>query len=244
MTILKSFRIVMNQRMNQRDKVLGILGGMGPAATIHFYEMILQETKATVDQEHLHVIIDSNCKIPDRTIFIKENNGKNLLSELKKSVCRLVDSGAELIVLHCVTAHILLQELQKSCSVEILNIITETRKAFQQSGYQRPALLATAGTISARLYQDEFAYFDLMLPEPKQIDDIHTAIMQIKAGNFREAKSVIKKSIASYKKRGADSVLIGCTDIPLVLNNNHSSLPIFNSIKSLAKIVVSKCKQR
>ena len=230
--------------MSQRDKVLGILGGMGPAATIHFYEMIIKETNATLDQEHLHVIIDSNCKIPDRTICVKRNNIDHLFETLKKSTRRLVDSGAKLIALHCVTAHVLFNELQKSCQVEILNIIKETRRAFQRSGYQRPALLSTAGTISARLYQDEFADFDLMLPEPKQIDDIHAAIMRIKGGNLRGAKSVIKDAVASYKKRGADSVLIGCTDIPLVLNKDQPLLAVFNSTEILAKIALARCKPR
>lgn len=233
----------MNPDRDKKEKVLGILGGMGPAATLNFYAKVLKFSRARQDQEHLQVIIDCNCKIPDRTVSLRTNHLSPVLERLKESAHRLVQAGAEIIAVPCVTAHAWFPELQQFCPVELLNIVRETRRVFQRSGYKHPALLASAGTISAGLYQREFAGFDLMLPEPQQIEGIHAAIMQIKGGYLSKARPVISAAVSTCRQRGADSVLLGCTDIPLVLNHNKFPLPIFDGTEILAQTAVSRCRK-
>ena len=125
--------------------------------------------------------------------------------------------------------------------MEVLNIIRETRRHFEKTKHKRPALLATQGTLKAGLYQREFANIKLILPDSELIRMIHDAIMWIKAGRMDEAKRILFDTIDIHKKRGADSVILGCTDIALAFDLTESSLPTFDSGNLLAISAVARC---
>ena len=111
--------------MQKNEKIIGILGGMGPEATIDLFQKIVKLTPAQQDQEHLRIIIDNNPKIPDRTKAIL-HGGENPLPELIKTAQNLERAGADFIIIACNTAHYYLPEIQKTVNITIFSIMQET----------------------------------------------------------------------------------------------------------------------
>jgi len=131
--------------MPRQKRVIGILGGMGPAATLALYERILALTSAECDQDHLHVIIDSNPKIPDRTAAIL-GDGESPLPAMIEGARTLERAGANVLVIPCNTAHHWLADLQKAVSIPIIDMINETASliAAHRPLLRKIGLLATA----------------------------------------------------------------------------------------------------
>jgi len=152
------------------EKIIGILGGMGPEATIDLFTKIVKETKVKKDQDHLRILIDNNPKIPDRTLAIQKK-GPSPLIQLIRSATVLEKAGADFIIIPCVTAHYYYESLQKRIKIPILHIIEETLEYLQAKlkGISKIGLIATTGTIQTGLFQKAFSHhvIELILPAPK-----------------------------------------------------------------------------
>ena len=106
-------------------KTIGIIGGMGPLATVDLFGKIVNLTDAKCDNDHIHILIDNNTYIPDRTSYIL-GDGKNPLDELVKSAKRLKDMGADFLVMPCNTAHYFYNDIINNVSIPFINMIEET----------------------------------------------------------------------------------------------------------------------
>lgn len=210
-------------------------------ATARFYRLVVSATLASCDQEHLHVIIDANAKIPDRTWAVKSGKLEVLLRALRESTWRLVDAGAEVLVMPCNTAHVVYDELAESCPLEILNIVSETRKEFAVFQYRHPGLLATEGTLHAGLYQRAFADVDILVPKSALRSRVHFGVECIKSGDVAKGRASILEVVATLISKGADSIVIGCTDIPVALEGQDLGIPVFDSAQILARAAVRHC---
>lgn len=141
---------------NDRRKVLGILGGMGPLATQMFYGMIIGKTDAVCDQEHLNMIILNHATMPDRTKAIKEGRTEALLALLRDDAQMLEKNGAGVIAIPCNTSHALYDRLQSHIGIPIINMVEETAAHVADTMKRQElkiAVLATDGTIETGLYQ-------------------------------------------------------------------------------------------
>ncbi len=227
-----------------KEKMIGILGGMGPEATIDLFQKIVQLTPASRDQDHLRIIIDNNPKIPDRTKAILEK-GENPLPELIRTAQNLEKAGADFIIMPCNTAHYFHQEIQKMIKVPILNMIQETARYICQSfpDMNKVSLLATTGTYQAGVYQTYLDKINIetLIPTKAEQNQIMEIIYQIKAGNalLNLRKQMIKIAEAQIQK-GAQSIIAGCTEIPLVLKNGDISIPVIDPTAILAQKAVTE----
>ena len=131
-------------------KIIGVIGGMGPAATADLLNKITDVTDAKNDQEHVRVIIDSNINIPDRTEAIL-HGGADPLPELKASAELLEKAGADMIIIACNTAHYYLPELQESTPLPIISMPAETARLLKEKGVKKAAVLATDGTVKSSI---------------------------------------------------------------------------------------------
>ena len=136
-------------------KIIGILGGMGPTATADLFNKIIISTKAACDQEHLHVIIDSNTDIPDRTAALL-NGGEDPTEQLVLSARRLQSAGAELIAMPCNTAHGFYDAVCAAVDIPVLHMIKLTAQELRREGVTRAGLLATDGTVRTGIYDKCF----------------------------------------------------------------------------------------
>jgi aspartate racemase len=146
------------------EKIIGILGGMGPEATIDLFYKIIKFTPAEKDQDHLRIIIDNNPKIPDRTAAIL-GKGKDPLPALQETAKNLEKAGADFIIIPCNAAHYFLSSIQESVKIPILNMIKETVKETQKknSSIKKVGLLASIGTYKTKIYHQHFKKFKIPL---------------------------------------------------------------------------------
>ncbi len=227
------------------EKIIGVLGGMGPEATIELFAQIVRRTKAAKDRDHLRVIIDNNPKVPDRTKAIL-HGGESCLPELVKSARALQRAGADFIVIPCVTVHYFHGALQKRASLPVLHIIDETVKRIrkQHRTARRVGLLATTATIQAGLFQQALkgTKLDLLTPsEETQANVVMKAIYAIKAdGATTQARTLVRGAAQELLDRGAEIVVAGCTEIPLVLKGGDLPVPVIDPIAILAEAAIDQ----
>ena len=218
------------------SKTVGIIGGMGPAATVELFRRIVAFTPAARDQDHLRIIIDNNPRIPDRTAAIL-GEGESPLPLLIETAHILEDAGAELLAIPCNTAHFYLPQLQDKVRVPIVNMIEETVRAVRES---RIGLLATDGTVKAEVYQRACAVqgVDLVLPPPRDQRWLMEAIYGIKSGATpTRFESGMEDIIGRLRARGVQGVIIGCTELSLI-PIERSSIAVYDALDILARRVV------
>jgi aspartate racemase len=216
---------------------------MGPAATADFYQRIIRATPAKADQDHLKVLIFSNPHVPDRTAAIR-GEGPDPLPDLIAGAEVLVKGGADLITIPCVTAHHYYPALQQAVRVPILHLIGETVTAVlaESPHARRLGLLATTGTLQTRLFERYFEPRGLTLiaPDPEvQASHVMEAIYAVKRGDPREvAGRLIRQAAQHLLERGAEAVLAGCTEIPLILHEGDVGVPLIDPTWILAQAAV------
>ena len=228
------------------EKIIGILGGMGPEATIDLFYKIIKFTPAEKDQDHLKIIIDNNPKIPDRTAAIL-GKGEDPLPALQETAKNLEKAGADFIIIPCNTAHYFLPLIQESVKIPILNMIEETAKETQKKipSIKKVGLLASIGTYKTKIYHQHFKKYNIEVisPEEKDKEKVIKVIYAVKAGNLsEEIKKNILKIAQKLIDKGAEAIIAGCTEIPLILKEGDVPAPIIDPTQVLAKIAIRKAR--
>ncbi|APJ10528.1 aspartate/glutamate racemase family protein [Bacillus safensis] len=202
---------------------IGIMGGMGPLATIDLMKKIISHTPAIKDQDHLHVIADNYPQIPDRTnaIFVK---GEDPTEYMIASAKRLERAGADFILIACNTAHFFLENVQQSTHIPIMNMPLETAKHLNKHHYTSVGLLCTDGTLKTKLYQKACAHhkIDVMTPSEELQKNVMNGIYAVKAGKLSKGESELALASEILINQGAEAIIAGCTEIPLVLRSTNA----------------------
>lgn len=222
-------------------KSLGIIGGMGPLATVDMYRKITELTLAHCDAEHMHIYIDSNAGIPDRTQAILYG-GKSPVDELISSAQKLESIGADFLLMACNTAHYFYNEVSQSVSIPILNMIEEAAQAVQDAGIKKVAVLATIGTLKSELYTDALQKRNISVVRPNEEQEkiIMGAIYDcVKASNFNYDTTKFVEMLENLKQQGAEAFLLGCTELPSFFSYFSLKYPLFDSSSILAKKAIS-----
>ncbi len=223
------------------ERVIGVLGGMGPEATIAFYARVVSQTPAARDQDHLRVVIDSNPKIPDRTAAVL-GQGESPVAAMAASIDVLQRAGADFVVIPCVSAHAFIDDLTARIRLPLLSILDAVAEHIQaQAGIRRVGLLATAGTVRAGLFQRRLADagVDVVLPGEDDQARVMAAIYSVKASpssaQREQATLSLREVAARLIARGAQGIVLGCTEIPLVFGAGDAPVPVFDSLMVLAR---------
>ncbi len=201
-------------------KTIGILGGMGPLATADLFRKIIVNTPAASDQEHIRVVIDSNTAIPDRTAAIL-SGGESPLPEMIRSAVGLERMGADLLIMPCNTAHHFYETLLPYIRVPMLHMIRETLREARERGVRRAGLLATDGTCRAGVYDAVFEGSGVTLIKPDaegQAEVMRVIYQGVKAGAARFDTAAFQRALAALAARGAETMILGCTELPLAFD--------------------------
>ncbi len=224
-----------------QKKTVGIIGGMGPLATADLFEKITRLTKADKDSKHIHVIIDSDTNIPDRTAAIL-GQGPEPTKELIAAAKRLENAGADILLMPCNTAHYFYPAIQAATKCPILHMLRLTAEEIKSRGPIKVALLATDGTVKTGIYARLFEEYgiDYMLPEPEEQRLVMSLIYDgIKADNelyFDTAP--ITAALNAMLRRGADAFVLGCTELPIAFEDFELDFPAIDPTYVLAKNAV------
>jgi len=224
-----------------RRQTVGVIGGMGPQATAEFYRRIVAMTPARGDHEHLHVLIDSDPSVPSRQDALS-GHGESPLHQLVIVARRLESAGATCLAMPCNTAHAWYDDLQDAVSIPIIDMIRETVHVVEHTPSRPRALgvLATNGALQAELYEKAFGDGGprLCLPDAEQGQAIMDAIAGVKAGSMigrRQVASVARTLL----ERGADAILVGCTEVSLLIRPDDVEAEVIDSMSVLARATVS-----
>ncbi|MFC8127446.1 aspartate/glutamate racemase family protein [Streptomyces sp. NPDC057302] len=219
--------------------LLGILGGMGPMATAHFYRRLIERTPAHRDQEHLPVVIWADPTVPDRTQALL-GRGPSPLSAMLTGVSWLTQGRATCVAIPCNTAHAYLDALRAHTDVPILDMVSaalEACRTFQPS-LKRIGILATEGTRIARLYEAAGERLDLQIvhvPPATQTRYVDRAIADVKGGgDMARARDDIAAAVGELREAGAELAIAACTEIPLVAGGAQRIMPVLDSASALA----------
>ena len=224
-------------------KKLGIIGGMGPLATCDLFRKIVENTVADSDREHIHIIIDNNSAIPDRTAAILRG-GENPLPKMKESLERLTEAGADVVIMGCNTAHFFYDALGDNCRVERLNMLYETMSYLKSQGIKKAGLLASSGTIESGIYAcaaDKYG-IELVCPLGNEQDAVMGVIYDgVKAGKPDYNTSDFCATVDALLSKGAETLILGCTELPLAMEMYSLSFPSVDPTLILAKAAIKAC---
>jgi aspartate racemase len=218
--------------------IIGVAGGMGPEATCDLYMKIIRSTPARKDQDHLRVIIDSNPKIPDRTAYIL-GTGEDPRPYLIETARNVEKAGASFIVLPCNTAHYFHRDVQENVNVPVLHIMEEVAK-YLEGKVRKAGLLATTGTLKTGLYEEALSRvgIETILPGEEGQGKVMEAIYQVKAGQADKARKLILEQARGLEAYGAEAVIAGCTEIPLILRQGDLGIEVVDATYVLAQACV------
>ncbi|HVY88038.1 MAG TPA: amino acid racemase [Hyphomonadaceae bacterium] len=223
--------------MSASTKTVGVIGGLGPAATLDFFDRILKRTKAVRDQDHLRLIIDNNTKIPDRNAAA-HGNGPSPGQALAATAHGLEVAGAEFVVMACNAAHAYEADIRAALKVPFISMIAETAAAAQKLGHKRAGLLAADACLAANLYQDALkkAGIETIVLGQSAQADFMKLIYRIKSGDTgSEVRGKMHALAEGLADLGANIIVAGCTEVPIVLTQDDIDVPLVSSTDVLVE---------
>jgi aspartate racemase len=227
------------------QKTIGILGGMGPEATLYCFGKIIEASPAERDQDHLRVVMDSNPAVPDRTPAIL-GRGPSPIPMLVKGCEALERAGADFIIMPCVSAHFFQEELRKQIRLPLISIFDAVVENILEAhpGIKTIGLMGTSGTIQGGLFQKRLAAggIETVVCDDDQQAVVMSAIYDIKKAHPARSRAHITADLVaaaeSLISRGARGIIAGCTEIPLALKQKDLDVPYFDVVQVLAQAAV------
>lgn len=228
------------------DKVVGILGGMGPEATIDIFTDIVKHTKIENDNDHLRIIIDNNPKLPSRQDAIlqgTENPGPAMASTAQN----IEKAGADFIIIGANTAHYFYPYVKDAVNIPVLHIIGETVLATIDTvnGIKKVGVLATKGAMKTGMFQEAFKEVGITVTDvPEHILTlVHSAVFAFRSEGLNESNlAMMKKAVSFLIENGAEAIVMGCTEIPLILKDQETDVPFINPNDVIAEVAVKYAK--
>jgi len=229
-------------------KSVGILGGMGPGATVDLMRRVIRATPAEDDCDHIHLVVDNNPQVPSRIKALVEKTGQSPLSCLQDMAHKLEQWGVDFLAMPCNTAHYYHAQIQDIVGIPLLDMIgISVATILTDSPQIRTAgLLASNAVLDLGLYDQEFASHNVAVvhPEREPQQRLMQAIRTVKTDNYGslEHKS-LQEAADSLTSQGAEILLIACTELSLLTGEHTASVRCYDSAQLLAEAIVQKATQ-
>lgn len=222
---------------------MGILGGLGPYATNYFYELILNMTKAEVEQDHLEVIIYNKPSIPDRTSYILDNRNPNPVFEMIEAGKALEDLSVDYIAIPCITAHYYYNGLQSHIRTPIIHAVKETAHYLKNYGASTVGIMATKGTILSNLLQDKLQEYGIKSVVPGLLEQEY--VNNIIYDNVKAGRPVDMNKFNlvadNLRDQGADIIILGCSELSMIKNDYDIGCDFIDTMEVLARRCIDLC---
>jgi aspartate racemase len=224
-----------------KAKVVGVVGGMGPAAMVEFLARLVRATPAAREEDHLHVLVDSDPAIPSRTAAVLRG-GPSPASRLCAIARGLERAGAQLLAMPCNTAHAYLDLMRAAVEIQVLDMLAETAAHVDVGPV---GILATEAAVQVGLYDKAFAPRGVRVLSPRPEDQVEVCqlIAHVKSGQRPEAlRPRLRRIVERLEEDGARAVIIGCTEVSL-LHDSQSSLPAIDALDCLVEATVREARR-
>lgn len=228
-----------------KDLVIGVLGGMGTYATVHFFQQYADVFEAQKEFDRPRIIIDNRCTMPSRVrAFLYNEKVDELINEMTDSMQNLVDSGCTHIVLACNTSHLFLPEIYKkvpSLENKVINIIKQCVSTIQNDGVKEVYLLGSEGTIDSSIYQNALEKYGIkcIVPKKDEYRLIRQCIEAVKQNKYNEdTKNIFVELVNRY-----DTCILGCTELPILYDRYKSDIAKSKKIYDPLLLVLKRLKE-
>lgn len=228
-----------------KDLVIGVLGGMGTYATVHFFQQYADVFEAKKEFDRPRIIIDNRCTMPSRVrAFLYNEKVDELINEMTDSMQNLVDSGCTHIVLACNTSHLFLPEIYKkvpSLENKVINIIKQCVSTIQNDGVKEVYLLGSEGTIDSSIYQNALEKYGIkcIVPKKDEYRLIRQCIEAVKQNVYNEdTKNIFVELVNRY-----DTCILGCTELPILYDKYKSDIAKSKKIYDPLLLVLKRLKE-
>lgn len=234
--------------MKDNQKVLGVIGGMGPLASQLFYKMIIENTQAHRDQEHINMVILNHATMPDRTEAIKNGTLDGLLDKMTEDAGVLEQCGADYIAIPCNTSHVVLAELQENTKLPVINMIEAAVKKVRDihGAGAKAGIMATDGTIQTRLYQKECGKQGIIPVIPTQENQRH--VMKLIYGGIKDGGAIDYEDFEiverQFRDQGCDCVIMACTELSCFKEQYELSDYFVDAMRELALKAILLCGKK
>jgi len=225
--------------MTDEEKVIGILGGMGPLATAELFRRIVEKTPAKRDQDHPRIIIYNDPKIPDRTAYIL-GKGEDPRPELIDGAKKLESWGADFIIMPCNTAHFFAEDIQRAIRIPLVSMVEKTAEKIEGMGLKKVGLLATDGTIKGLVYHRALLGRGIEVATPDRTGQ--KLVMEgiyggVKAGDLIRGRELLLRVARELEKR-VDGIIAGCTEVSVALKPDDLTVPLIDPMDVIAETAV------
>ena len=230
---------------------LGVLGGLGPLATVYFMDLLVKMTDVECDQNHIPTMVLNDSEIPDRTQYILGEDVESPLPKMIEDAELLEKCGCDYVVIPCNTAHYFYDEVQKDIHVPVINILDETIKYAKERGIavKNVGVLATEGTLksgSYKKYIEKYGLNEITLNEDDSKSLMKIIYEQVKAGEKVDIVEFMRL-VTELIRAGSDVVVLGCTELSII-NRDYKLTKTMNyivdSMEVLAKASIVKCGKK
>lgn len=199
-------------------KTIGVIGGLGPMATVYYLELITRMTDAKKDQEHPRIFMESLPDIPDRTAYILGQSTEDPFPVMKKAAQGLAGLGADLLTIPCITAHYFYDRLADAVEIPIVHLPRSVAEMAADKGMHKVGILATTGTLQSQVMEKEFAAagVETITPAANMQENLMKIIYdQVKKGQPVQWE-LFRQISESLLCQGAEKLVLGCTELPLL----------------------------
>ena len=229
-------------------KKIGIIGGLGPESTIEYYKIITRTYNEIMGKSSFPNIIIESLDLEEFTNLMEENKLKEVLEFLTRAAENLISGGAEVIIMATNTPHIVFDELEKNITESMLSIMDATGETIAEHGLKKVGLIGTKFTMNSSYYQNAFDKFSIKVIVPSEEDKkiINEIVYNELTYHIikEESKKKYQKVIKNLEKMGAEGVILGCTEIPLLIKQEDSDIPVFDTTTIHAKAILKYAMER
>ncbi len=228
-------------------KRIGLIGGLGPEATIDYYKELINAFKKESGDLNYPEIIIYSVNMSEFLKLMEAKKYEEVTLLLLEKLAALRHAGAEFAVLTANTPHQLFDQLKEKSSIPLISIVEATCKEALKKGFKRPGLLGTGFTMNASFFPDLFNKYDIRIVVPDEEDKElinHKLFSEIELGIFKDETKELLIGIIDkmVKKQNIDSIVLGCTELPLILTqDSYAGVPVLNTTILHVKEIVEYC---
>ena len=232
----------MSTQPSTNEKTVGVIGGMGPAATVDLMQRVIAATPADDDSDHIHMIVDNNPKIPSRLKALLDGGGENPGPHIAAMARRLEQAGADFLVIPCNTAHYYRHYAVEAVVIPVWDMLDLTAKHIAERLPEgRIGILASTAVQRIHLFEPTFEHYgvEAVFPEDEPQDIVLATIRAVKRGPLSVQEiDAYNGAIARFEQSGVDGLLLACTELSVIAPQMRTNLAVFDSLQLLADEIV------
>ena len=231
------------------DKVVGVIGGMGPEATVDLMMRVNRATPAEDDIDHIRMVVDNNPKVPSRIKAIIEGTGESPAPCMAEMARKLADSGADFLVIPCNTAHYYYDEVRRAVDIPVMNMIDVTIETVlnENASIRTVGLLASKAVLMTGLYTKPFKGkgIDVIYPSPELQDLLMASVRKIKTGKYDIGdREVLQSAAEELVRKRSEALIVGCTELSIICDGLDAGVKVYDASQVLAESIVRMAKGR